>query len=67
MRTTKYLPMLVVLAMSVGVLAIPVVAAPTLQGGNLLQNPSFEGGTDGWNTWYFETEVYKEGVKPKAD
>jgi hypothetical protein len=57
--------MLVVLAMLVGVFAVPVIAAPQMQGGNLLQNANFEGGTNGWNSWYFETEVYKEGVKPK--
>jgi hypothetical protein len=51
--------------MLAGVIAAPVAAAPARQGGNPLQNSNFAQGLDGWGTWMFEAEVYKEGVKPK--
>ena len=66
MRTTKLLPILVALA-CVAVLAFPALAAPQMQGGNLLKNPSFEGGTGSWDSWAYQAEVMKEGTKKEPD
>ena len=62
MRTTKLAPILVALTM-VAVMAIPAIAAPQMQAGNLLLNPSFENGIISWNTWYYENLVNQEGGK----
>ena len=63
MRTTKLLHILVAFTL-VGVMAIPAMAAPQMQGGNLLLNPSFENGIISWNAWYYQNIINKEGAKP---
>src|SRR5512136_2666126 len=66
MRTAKLLPILVALS-CVAVMAIPALAAPQMQGRNLLQNPSFEGGTGGWDTWSYQAEVMQSDNKKQPD
>ncbi len=48
----KVLFIFAALTVLVGMMALPLTAAPTMQGPNLLQNPSFEDGTQGWSPWY---------------
>ena len=62
MHTTKLLSMLVGLTMLAGLITFPVVAAPHLQGGNLLQDPTFDLAAQG--TWKWERWSY---VKTEAD
>jgi len=66
MRTTKLLHILVAFTL-VGVMAIPAMAAPQMQGGNLLQNPGFDSGTNSWNGWTYQIEVMQEGTKKVPD
>ncbi len=66
MRTAKLVPILVALS-CVAVMAIPALAAPQMQGRNLLQNPSFEGGTGGWDTWSHQVEVMQSDNKKQPD
>lgn len=70
MHTTKLLSMLVGLSLLVGVMAFPVVAAPQLQGGNLLQDPTFDlaaQGTWKWERWSYQIEVMKPDTKKEVD
>ena len=62
MRATKLLYTLAALAWLTGLVAIPVTAAPPAQS-NLLQNPNFEGGTQGWSTWSYYVRVLQEDKK----
>jgi hypothetical protein len=58
MHTTKLLPTLVVLTLLASALAFPALAAPQMQGGNLLTNGDWEQGTlGGWEWWSYNTEV----------
>jgi hypothetical protein len=63
MRATKLLYTLAALAGLIGLVAIPATAAPPTQGGNLLQNPNFDGGTQGWSTWSYFSKVMQEDKK----
>jgi hypothetical protein len=68
MHTTRLLSMLVGLALLVGMMAFPVVAAPQMQGGNLVQDPTFDLAAQGnwkWERWSYEIEVLKPDVKKK--
>ena len=67
MRTTKLLSTFAALALLMGLIAVPAMASPPAQGGNLLQNPSFEYGTDSWNTWYLQKIVLQEGSKTETN
>ena len=62
MHTTKLLSMLVGLILLAGLITFPVVAAPHMQGGNLLQDPTFDLAAQG--TWKWERWSY---VKKEAD
>jgi hypothetical protein len=53
----KQLSALVALALLAGLMALPTTAAPLMQGVNLLQNPNFEQGLEGWQGWYYENIV----------
>ncbi len=73
MRTTRLLSTFAVIALLTGLLAAPTLAAPFMQGGNLLQNPSFEQGSQGgWEWWWYEKIVNvddkdkKQGADPNA-
>ena len=57
MRIMKQLPILIALTL-VGGMTIPAVAAPQLQAGNLLRNPGFSSGTDYWDTWSYQVEIF---------
>jgi hypothetical protein len=68
MRTTKLLPILVVLTWLAGTIVLPVAAAPPAQGGNLLQNPSWEAGSQGgWDWWHYEIMVPSDEDKKVMD
>jgi hypothetical protein len=66
MRIIKLLPILMALTL-VGGMTIPAVAAPQLQAGNLLQNPSFSSGTDYWDTWAYQVEIMQTDDKKQPD
>ena len=64
MRTTRLLSTFAALALLAGLMAAPTLAAPSMQGGNLLQNPSFEQGSQGgWEWWRYENIVYNDDKK----
>jgi hypothetical protein len=44
-------------------MALPALASPSLQGANLLQNPLFEQGLEGWDSWFYENIVMEAGNK----
>jgi len=67
MRTTKWLSTFAALALLMGLIAVPAIASPPAQGGNLLQNPSFEYGTDNWSTWAYQKSALQEGSKSEPD
>ncbi len=70
MRTIKLLSMFIGLAVLVGVMAFPVVAQPQLQGGNLLQDPTFDLAAQGnwkWERWSYQIEVMKADEKKQVD
>jgi hypothetical protein len=62
MHTTKSLSMLIGLTLLVGLMTFPVVAAPQMQGSNLLQDPTFDLAAQG--TWKWEKWSY---AKKEAD
>jgi hypothetical protein len=66
MRIMKLLPILIAFTL-VGGMAIPAVAAPQLQAGNLLRNSSFSSGTDYWDTWAYQVEIMKTDNKKEPD
>ena len=55
------------LALLAGATVLPTLAAPTMQGVNLLQNPSFEQGLDGWRSWFYENIVMEADKKNQAN
>jgi hypothetical protein len=66
MRTTRLLSTFAVIALLAGLMAAPTLAAPSMQGGNLLQDPSFEqaaSGTWKWQWWQYENIVYNDDKK----
>jgi len=68
MRTTRLLSTFAVTALLAGLMAAPTLAAPSMQGGNLLQDPSFEQAAAGnwaWQWWQYENTVY--GNKKEYD
>ncbi len=70
MHTTKSLSLLVGLALLAGALAFPVVAAPQMQGGNLVQDPTFDLAAQGawkWERWSYQIEVMKPDEKKQVD
>jgi hypothetical protein len=70
MHTTKLLSMLVGLTMLAGVMTFRVVAAPQMQGGNLLQDPTFDlaaQGTWKWERWSYQVEIMKADAKKEPD
>src|SRR5512136_892105 len=70
MRTTRLLSTLAVLALLGGLMAAPSLAAPSTQGGNLLQDPSFEQAASGnwkWQWWYYENLVYNDDKKKELN
>jgi len=56
-NTIKQLSALAALALLAGLMALPTTAAPLMQGVNLLQNPNFEQGLEGWHGWYYENII----------
>ena len=70
MHTTRLLSMLAGLALLVGMMAFPVVAAPQMQGGNLVQDPTFDLAAQGnwkWERWSYQIEVMKTDAKKDVD
>ena len=70
MHTTKRLAMFVGLIILVGLLTLPAVAAPPMQGGNLLQDPTFDLAAQGswkWERWSYQVEVMKPDAKNEPD
>jgi len=66
MRTTRLLSTFAALALLAGLMAAPTLAAPSRQGGNLLQDPSFEQAAAGnwkWQWWKYENVVYNDDKK----
>jgi hypothetical protein len=60
MHRTGVLSILAGLALLTAMVAFPTLAAPPLQGINLLQNPSFEQELVRWGTWWYENIVYDD-------
>lgn len=60
---TKKLYTLAAFALLTGLITMPAIAAPPAQGGNLLQNPRFQGGTQEWSTWAYSYKVMQENKK----
>jgi hypothetical protein len=55
------------LALLIGLITFPAIAAPLVQGGNLLQNPSFASAASGdwkWGFWSFQNEVLSDKKNP---
>ena len=70
MRTTRLLSTLAALALLAGLTAAPILAAPSAQGGNLLQDPSFEQAASGnwkWQWWKHEITVNNPENKKEID
>ena len=70
MRTTRLLSTLAALGLLAGLMAAPTLAAPSAQGGNLLQDPSFEQAASGiwkWGWWKYENVVHDTDNKKEVD
>jgi hypothetical protein len=70
MRTTRLLSTFAAIAVLAGLMAAPTLAAPSMQGGNLLQDPSFEQAASGnwkWQWWKHEITVNNSDNKKEID
>lgn len=54
MLEKKLMGTLAICTFIVCLLVFPAMASPSMQGSNLLQNPTFENSLAGWNSWYYD-------------
>jgi len=69
-NTNKLLSLFVGLILLAGLVAFPAIAAPQRQGGNLLQDPTFDLAAQGnwkWEKWSYQNEVMQPGGKNGPD
>ncbi len=70
MNTNRLLSLFAGLLLAAGLMALPAIAAPLQQGGNLVQDPAFDLAAQGnwkWEKWSYQNQVIQPGGKNEPD